>query len=77
MPPGTRSGAAIPMHGQGIPHLKQPGRGDEIADIVVDIPDRLTGEQKKLIERLRRTLPSASVAERPKSVWDRVRERFG
>ena len=51
--PGTKSGTMIRLRGKGAPHLRGRGAGDEYVRIVVDIPEKLTREQKTLIENLR------------------------
>ncbi len=51
--PGTNSGTMIRLRGKGIPHLRGRGSGDEYVRIVVDIPEKLTRDQKNLIENLR------------------------
>jgi len=40
------------LRDKGIPHLNGTGRGDEIVNLKVMTPDKLTKEQKKLFEEL-------------------------
>ncbi len=52
--PGTQSHSRIALGGKGMPNLKQPSRkGKLIALIDVQIPERLTRKQKKLMEEFR------------------------
>jgi molecular chaperone DnaJ len=44
--PGTQSGQAIPLYGQGSSHLQGPGRGDLIIHVTVETPVKLEPEQK-------------------------------
>jgi molecular chaperone DnaJ len=77
VPPGTQSGDALRLTGLGVPRLRGAGRGDLIVTAVVMTPEKLTREQRELLEQLRDTLPRAEVVERDRgSFWDRVRERF-
>jgi DnaJ-class molecular chaperone len=59
-----------------VPFLKRRGRGDEVVIVHVKTPDKLTREQRDLLEKLRSTLPEARVASRQGGFWDRVRERL-
>lgn len=54
--PGTQSGTLIRLRGKGV---SSPGRfggvGDEYVRIKVDVPTKITREQKKLLEQLKKT----------------------
>jgi DnaJ-class molecular chaperone len=39
------------LAGQGAPHLRGSGRGDQYVRLVVNLPDKLTREQKQLLEK--------------------------
>lgn len=55
-PKQTRLPAAttkLRMKGLGVPAMDRSSRGDQYVDIVVDIPKKLTDQQKVLIEQLR------------------------
>jgi molecular chaperone DnaJ len=51
VPAGTPSGKTFRVKGKGAP--MRGGRGDLLATTVVDVPEKLTKEQKKLLEQLR------------------------
>lgn len=51
--PGTASGTMIRLRAKGAPHLRGGGKGDEYVRIIVNVPEKPTREQKKLIENLR------------------------
>lgn len=51
--PGTDSGTMIRLRGKGVPHVRGSGRGDAYVRIVVRMPDRLTREQRGIIEELK------------------------
>ncbi len=53
--PGTQSHSLIRLASQGAPRLHGGGRGDQYVRIIVDLPDKLTGEQKRLLEEFQRT----------------------
>jgi molecular chaperone DnaJ len=54
IPAGTQSGEIFRIRDKGIPHLQKWGRGDHMVKVVVEIPKRLSKEQKKLIEALQK-----------------------
>ncbi len=51
--PGTQPGSMIRLRDRGLPFLRHRGRGDEYVRILVHIPESLTREQRKLIEKMR------------------------
>jgi molecular chaperone DnaJ len=55
--PGTQPGETYELRGQGMPHLRRPGRRGDLRVIAnVIIPRQLTEEQKQLMERLAETM---------------------
>jgi DnaJ-class molecular chaperone len=50
--PGTQSHSLIRLREEGVPHLRGRGRGDLYVRIVIKVPEKLTREQKKLVEEL-------------------------
>lgn len=58
IPPGTQPGKILRLHGKGVPHLRRNGRGDQLVIVNVEIPKRLTTEQRELFEKLAESLGS-------------------
>jgi len=58
IPPETQNGRAFRLTGQGMPHLGNSSRGDLLAKVKVDLPTRLSAEEKKLFEQLKELRPS-------------------
>ncbi|KAG6432636.1 hypothetical protein SASPL_104217 [Salvia splendens] len=53
IPAGTQPGTTLVMAGKGVPFLnKNNTRGDQLVKVQVEIPKRLSGEERKLIEEL-------------------------
>lgn len=52
IPEGTQSRTKFRLKGKGVTHLRQHGRGDQIIDVIVDIPKNLNRQQRKLIEQI-------------------------
>lgn len=53
--PGTEVGTLIRLRGKGVPHVHSGGKGDAYVKIVVDIPTKVTREQRTLLESLGET----------------------
>ena len=53
IPPGTQPGAVITLQGKGIPRLGNPvARGNHQFTLKVQLPTKLNGEERKLLEQL-------------------------
>lgn len=52
--PGTQPGTMIRLRGKGISHPRGLGRGDQYIRLIVTIPEKLTREQKRLLEEFER-----------------------
>ena len=57
IPAGTQSGTDFKLSGHGVPHLNKSSRGAHIVTVVVDIPTKLSAQQKELLENLKHTEP--------------------
>jgi len=55
VPPGSQDGRTLRVRGKGAPKLKG-GRGDLLVRLRVVVPDKLTREQKELLQKLGETL---------------------
>jgi molecular chaperone DnaJ len=58
IPFGTQPGKVLYLKGKGVPKLRSNGRGDQMVVINIDIPTRLSGEQRQLFEKLAESLGS-------------------
>jgi len=52
--PGTQSGKIIRLRGKGVQNPHGRGKGDEYVRIFVSVPEKLSREQKKIIDNLRK-----------------------
>jgi molecular chaperone DnaJ len=75
IPEGTQSGAQFRLRNLGVPHLNSRARGDLFVHVEVQIPKRLSREQKRLFEQLREILPIEN-APQEKSVFEKVKDLF-
>lgn len=76
IPAGTQSGKVLTLTGKGVPRLRQTGRGDQQVIVNVEIPTKLSKEQRELFEKLAETL-GTTVMPREKGFLDRLNEFFG
>lgn len=53
VPAGTQPGSELRLRGKGLPRFGARGRGDLYVRIEVRLPERLTGEERRLWEKLR------------------------
>lgn len=51
---GTKSGSMVRLREQGIKHLRGSGRGDQYVRLVVEVPTKLSREQRNLINQLKK-----------------------
>lgn len=51
--PGTQPGTTMRLRGQGISHLQGHGRGDQYVRLIISTPDKLSKEQKRIIEEMK------------------------
>jgi molecular chaperone DnaJ len=82
IPPGTQAGKIVQLRGKGVPKLRRDGttagRGDQLLIVSVDIPSKLTKEQRQLFEELGRTLGREVVPQKAgRGFLDRVADFFG
>jgi molecular chaperone DnaJ len=78
--PGTQSGQAIPLYGQGSTHLNGAGRGDLLIHVTVETPTRLEPEQENLLRELAKLRgeesPPGKFAPGQQGLFSRLRDAF-
>lgn len=52
VPPGTRDGTKFRLKGHGLPRMKEPGRGDTLVELAIEVPAKLNKKQRALIKSL-------------------------
>ena len=77
IPAGTQPGKVFHMRGKGVPHLrKKDHRGDQLVIVNVEIPAKLTKEQRELFEQLATTM-GTTVKPKEKGFLDWLNEALG
>jgi len=81
VPDGTASGTVLKIKHKGLPNVAGRGHGDLFVSVVAAVPKKLSKEQRKVMEELRRVLPSdVQQSEREqgeKPFFERVKDIFG
>lgn len=75
LPPGTQSGKVFRLRGKGIPVYGGMGKGDQMVSIMVEVPEKVSREQRKLIEALADEMGSETHPHRA-SFIDKLRGLF-
>jgi len=77
VPAGTQSGRILRIRGEGVPFLREHGRGDLQVHVRVRTPTDLSDDQKKLFRQLSATFGSTSnTPTENKSFFDKVKDVF-
>ncbi len=76
IPVGTQPGKTFKLRARGVPHLRRGGRGDQKVIINVNIPKRLSDEQREIFETLAKTL-NTEVKPQERGFMDKINEWFG
>jgi molecular chaperone DnaJ len=83
VPEGTQTGTTLRLRGKGMPDVGGRGKGDLLATVQVQTPQKLTRDQRHLLEQLARALPQELFEPRPhgaeedRNLFDRVKDMFG
>src|SRR5690606_6707194 len=56
VPPHTQPGATLRIRGKGIPHRLRGGAGDQLVEVVLEVPTELSDKARTLIEELGKEL---------------------
>ncbi|MGB7624541.1 MAG: molecular chaperone DnaJ [Terriglobia bacterium] len=76
IPEATQSGATFRIRGKGIPNINGHGRGDLFVTVRLLTPQKLTREQRRLLEQLA-TVSSVENKPAEKKIFEKVKDIFG
>jgi len=76
IPAGTQPGKILRLRGKGVPRLRGSGRGDQLVVVNVEVPKRLTVEQRELFEQLADSLGS-EVSPQERGFLDWLKDAIG
>jgi molecular chaperone DnaJ len=75
IPEGTQPGKVMRLRGKGMPSLRTGERGDQFVRIFVEVPTKLSDEQRKLLERFAE-LSGEEVSPVTKGFLEKLRDLF-
>ncbi|CRF32686.1 Chaperone protein DnaJ [Brachyspira suanatina] len=58
IPAGTNSGQIFKLKGSGATHINRSGRGDLLVVVNIDVSSKLSAEEKRLFNELKKVMPS-------------------
>ena len=76
IPAATQHGHEFRLRGEGVPHLRGRGRGALRIQIVVEVPRKLSSEQRELFEQLAELLDEPANRGDEDGVFSRIRGAF-
>ena len=75
IPEGTQSGTVFRLRQKGIKYLNGRGRGDQYVTVTVEIPKKVTREQRKALEAFEATLKDENYEQR-KGFFKKIKDMF-
>lgn len=75
IPAGTQPGQRFKLAGEGVPYVNSTRKGDLYFFVKIDVPKRLSEEQKKALRQFAETM-GEEVSESKKNFFDKVKEIF-
>ena len=78
IPAGTQHGEVFKLKGRGLPDIRSYRAGDQVVQILVEIPKKLTDRQKQLLRDFAATEDDhdAKVMPQKKSFMEKLREKL-
>lgn len=73
--PGTQSGQVYRLRGQGFPSMRGYGEGDQIVQVVIQIPKKISSKQEELYRELA-SLEDKAVMDKKKGVMGSIKDYF-
>jgi molecular chaperone DnaJ len=77
LPANTQSGHVFHLRGKGLPRVNGGGSGDLHVRVQLWTPERVTEEERRLIERLGELQPGVPADGRGKGFWAKMKEALG
>jgi len=77
VPPGTQSGKIFRLQDKGLPAVQGYGRGDQLIHVNVWTPQKLTSDERDLLERMR-SMPNFTPApeKSERTIYEKLRDYF-
>jgi molecular chaperone DnaJ len=76
LPAGTQSGKVFRLRGKGLPVFGGAGKGDQYVTVVVEVPQKLNGRQRELLEELAGAMDSNVHLPKKHGFLDKLKHLF-
>jgi molecular chaperone DnaJ len=76
IPPGTQPGDVFRIKGQGLPDLRYNRTGDELVQVVVEIPKKLNSRQEELLREFAAS-ENKSILPKTSGFFEKLKKYFG
>ncbi|MBQ4099917.1 MAG: molecular chaperone DnaJ [Oscillospiraceae bacterium] len=77
VPEGTQPGTIFRLKGKGVPFVNGRGRGDQFVKVTVEVPTKLTKEQKEILVAFDKSLSEEENYEKRKNFFDLLKDFLG
>ncbi len=75
IPEGTQTGTTFRFKGKGVPYVGYKNRGDQLVTVLVEVPTKLTREQKELLQKFDEA--GGGESSRNLSFLEKMKKHFG
>ncbi len=76
VPAGTQPGTVLRLKQKGIPRRTGMGRGDQLTEVTIEVPEKITEKQRVLLEQLAKELGEDVSAQR-RTFMEKLKDLFG
>lgn len=76
IPPGTQYASTFRIKAQGLPDIRTGRTGDQLVQVIIEIPTKLNAKQKELLSEFAKT-ENKSVLPNSKSFFKKLKRNFG
>ncbi len=75
IPAGTQSGKVFRLKGKGLPHIHGGADGDQYVQVMIEVPRKLSAEEKNLLQQLAR-IGGVEISDGKETPLDKVKKIF-
>jgi molecular chaperone DnaJ len=75
IPPGTQHGEVFKLKGKGLPDIRSYRAGDELVQVMIEVPKKLTEQQRQVLQQFA-AMEDSSVMPQKKGFVDKLKDMF-
>jgi molecular chaperone DnaJ len=76
IPPGTQYGSVFRIKGQGLPDMHTHRTGDQLVQVIIETPTKLSSEQQELLKKFAE-IESKNVSPKIANFFEKLKRHFG